>query len=223
MGELGLCKRAEASPYDEDNDIEQSKTYCKYNLNVQVFESRDVTNVRKSHVRQSGNGLFAAHDLPRCSVVTEYVGRVENTIKYESNSISNPDRFNQASSEHYWWDMEASDIGVDSYNFNHEPLGRGHMLNDPRSVELWNCIVSEVDTEDPEYEGYLWPTPINTGVDSNNRRLFVISKRYISKGEELFHSYGKDYWRNHDCNIGTVRPTETEVAVIMQKQSNQLE
>lgn len=151
--------------------------------------------VRHSLIPFAGKGLFAGKNFKRCDVITEYAGEIVRDEKfvqeYERASLLNAD----TTPFHYYWNLGRYH-GVDAGKVGHRKgFPGGHILNDPRNDQLWNCQLKSVMASEYPDLGKSY----NYGKETVNIRLVVVATRDINAGEELFHPYGEDYWNKFLC------------------------
>ncbi|MET4694264.1 SET domain-containing protein [Endozoicomonas lisbonensis] len=125
--------------------------------------------VSESTIAGAGNGLFADQDIDKGEFITWYGGPVINVDSEEREKLS----------EHYEdWSHLA---GIDRHTVIQSPkqpepgMGGGGFINDGINI---------------------FTPPNVTFVPISERQcIYIKSLRPIDKGEELFVSYGTDYWK----------------------------
>ena len=126
--------------------------------------------VKHSSLPGSRNGVFVSHDVNIGEYITWYDGEVLN--------VSSADRKELLTDYRYWSHL----ISVDQYTLiqgikkapSETGIGLGSLINDGPISGI------------PENVKYV-KLP-------DKKAVYIRSKRFIKKGEELFINYGKSYW-----------------------------
>jgi hypothetical protein len=161
----------------------------KLDINKIIDLQLNKVEVKKSNVH--GNGVFATQQIAKCEVVTLYPFHVifkNGYDKYKFAKNINPVPYNQFNGYKYTTDDKHLTI-AGLPNIHDNPTYLGHILNDycNSSCETFyreqtllgsNCIFQDI-------------------VDLNNKCIYVavITIADIGVGEELFVSYGNEYWK----------------------------
>lgn len=131
--------------------------------------------VRRSGLPDAGNGLFATRDFRRHELVTEYQG-----VELPASSI-------RELVTEQGWARASHTISLrgptvlDGLKDPKAAVGRGgaSFANDARCPALTNAAFS-------------WRAASRS--EPHKSRVFLRAKRDIAAGEEIFVSYGSDYW-----------------------------
>ncbi len=163
-----------------------------------LFSDLDIAEVRKSEIH--GNGVFAKRDIKINEIITFYpahilqlyIGNDESILAF-SNKIKEKygnDSINHINN-HYRYSCNNRNelIGDPTINDNSNYLG--HIINDSimhnktkKSRKLYNKLSNtQANCDFNNLEPYYLYIPI-------------ISKKFIKKDEELYVSYGVQYWDN---------------------------
>jgi hypothetical protein len=133
--------------------------------------------VNTSTIEGAGLGLFATRNIGAGEVVCCYSGLVHNfksKNELQDQSYMLYLRYNQVFDE---------DIFIDAKEITEI---KGRYINDPLNVDLWNV----------EWD--------SSAKFKDTLQCAVLAIKDISIGDELFISYGKEYWLNSKIN-GTVK------------------
>lgn len=123
-------------------------------------ESRFV--IKKSTIRDAGNGLFAARDFERNAVLGRYTGRLTSREEIDVTGASDAYVLEYAGDDGKKVMIDAN-AGED-----HVHAGWVHMMNDAKDPKRTNAFFTS--------------------------RGFARAAKKVKKEEELFVSYGLDYW-----------------------------
>jgi hypothetical protein len=140
--------------------------------------------IKHSSLPNAGYGVFATRDYRKWDIVCEYSGQV---AKWESS-------LTVASSTH------TGDLNYDQvihgwrYPLVTEKKNPGSMLNDAKDSIQTNCFLHLSDLSHDARQKYTCFENIGT---KTTARLFIVAKRNIVSGSELFLCYGKKYWVKH--------------------------
>ena len=133
-------------------------------------EESEYLYVAKSQIKGAGKGLFTAVDLYRDEFVSEYKGEVISEDEAESRAEKNKDK--------YFISMLDGTI-LDSHNVD----CFAKYANDANGMVKTGFRNNTQIAEDPE-----------------GNVCLVVTKKIIKAGEEIFCSYGKEYWKKHALN-----------------------
>lgn len=129
--------------------------------------------IKKSKLPNAGYGVFVTKDYKLGEVITWYSEDCNSTNKAYGVNCS-------------WGPMYARPLAkgsIKSFNkrISEKDIGAGHLINDPL-CNLLNigCYINAYFRENLE-----------------ERKMYVVACRNISKDQELFISYGFNYWKNH--------------------------
>ena len=161
--------------------LEQASQYGYMLLYVAaVAEIATVGNgvlVRPSTIPDAGNGLFADRDFAKNELITEYEGVEEaeaDAKRKQPRDITHHITRKDSRSIHGLKDPT-------------QAVGRGgaSFANDPREASRCNAR-------------YFWrPDPATSGTTN---KVFLKATKDIRKGDEIFVSYGKGYWRRQETD-----------------------
>ena len=167
-----------------------------------------LTEVRKSTIPDSDDGLFALCDFAVGEVVTEYAADIVDMA--DMNSDSYPIR-------QYVYGKVTENYGMDAERFKEyaPPNCNGARLNDPWTNKLYNTVaIVQTDMEDyPILSKNLYKP--KQAVPSI--RLFIVATKPIFKGQELFLSYGMNYWYAKK----TQAPSKNLIQALIKNQAEQ--
>lgn len=157
--------------------------------------------IKESNVH--GKGVFAKKDIKKGQIVTLYPGDIaiylpegnngDKTLSYNFFS----DRMSSRAEEgkNYYLDMSRYSCSIDSKHiisgcpdFTDNPSYLGHMIND-RFVCDHDKITPEIYFELSLKKTNSMFVPI-----ADNIQVAVVARRDIKAGEEIFVSYGVQYW-----------------------------
>lgn len=156
-------------------DLKTSKI-ASYNelLQQQVVDPKKVKLIPKSIAKpEIGRSVVAMCDMKMSEVVCSYGGQIVNNEQAEKLfQDENPQRSAYLFCLH-------SNCAIDGYPELPESVGHlGIFVNDPRGIE-------------GQFENLYWSVK-RTGTES--ARILLRARRNIKKGEELWISYGPNYW-----------------------------
>ena len=121
--------------------------------------------VKKSQIENAGNGVYTKESIPNGTLIGYYEGKVSQDEKYISDYTFTLSK--------KWF--------VDGLDY---PRSYIAMVNDPFNCDFeYNC---EFDLLTHGKDG----KPLRF----KDRRVFLVSTKDIEAGEELYASYGDDYW-----------------------------
>ena len=124
-------------------------------------------DVRTSTIPNSGRGLFSREKIIKAG---QLIGYYDGEIIDDENLVSD-----------YSFQLDETWF-VDGLHF---PRCYIAMVNDPHGTDFEeNCI----------FELEIYDQTTNKKLRPNKRRIYLLALRDIHKGEELFASYGEDYW-----------------------------
>jgi hypothetical protein len=121
--------------------------------------------IRESSIPDSGMGLFTKIDIEKNTVITEFYGEKISHTIAAARSI-----LNKSNSILYYNKTYCIDSTIDE-----------------------NCLATFMN----DANGFIKNTKIKNNVYLlvANGRIYVIAKRSIKCGEELFMGYGSNYWK----------------------------
>lgn len=129
--------------------------------------------VKTSKIPNSGKGLFAKSLILKGTIIGEYKGK----------------RVTEAHCE------RVAQKGKDIYIYD---LGNGVILDGIRSVRCKTRYINDAT-------GFKRTPGLSNNsrfkVDTKQSKVFVVAKRNIKPNEEIYASYGKDYWDTLKYNI----------------------
>jgi uncharacterized protein len=129
--------------------------------------------LRAGHPK-AGRGLFAGRAFSKGELITEYDGELISCSEAKTRKIQT-----------HICKVSSHQMCIDAFNIRLD-RGRGgaSFANDPRNNEKYNCKFTAVHT--------------TIGVPRSGHqdmdRVFLEATRNILAGEELYVSYGDDYW-----------------------------
>lgn len=144
-----------------------AKPGCPYCVPVQCCTLGNGLFLAPSNIPDAGQGVFAARDFRRGDCVTEYAGRILNRVQM----------LELISQKKHLWKLIVlvpdDKLFIDGDIEVKEGVPLGSLLNDARNSRVENVEFAR---------------------DPDDFRLWVVAKRYIAAGEELFVAYGRNYW-----------------------------
>lgn len=138
--------------------------------------------VKSSQLMNAGDGLITSRSFTKGSVITAYSGYIVPVNDYSKQA--NPSHVLSLVSHRWLIDGRFDENGNRIPNARYRSgKGGGAYANDARDRGMTNAVYDTIDTS--QYTPETAPT----------QRLVVLRAiRDISAGEEVFVSYGKDYW-----------------------------
>ena len=184
--------------------LRSSKPSTSYNTLQDTDESIRWTNfgqveVRSSTIPAAGDGLFATHDLKYGDVVTEYVG----TYYHTDDEYYEMKNSNYIFAMNYGWNL-------DGFPHLEKKLTSKELGSKPNSVlsadkgnENCDCriiICNKLSGTPGPSKNVFAGTSIGQvhKTKVSKQRRFIVCKKDVEKGKELFLFYGDDYWRVHE-------------------------
>ena len=120
-----------------------------------------------SQIKGAGLGVFTEDDIPEDTIIDQYRGELIESFDSPENTM-------------YYYELVKPNketgekgLGIDAFKF---PRCYMAMINDA-------CVEKDF-TNNCEFED-----------DIQNKKINIITTRDINAGEELFVSYGEDYWK----------------------------
>lgn len=165
-------------------------------MNKMTFCHLDSAEVRKSKVH--GKGVFATKDIKKDEIITFYpVDILQLPVNNEGSVCSFSDRYKSKygkiinpNVEYYKYYCSDNVVIIGDPTFTNNNNYLGHMINDisthdktNKSIKAYNKIADSANCD------FVEP-------DDDNLFLPVLANRDIRKDEELFVSYGPQYWQN---------------------------
>lgn len=177
---------------------------CKMLILSSFYDfSLDNVYVKKSKVH--GRGVFAKKDIVKGSLITFYPGDI--VLFYPNNDLlkindkvvfsilaskrfepfSNPSA-NFGDDEYFFMMDNKAYAIIGSPRFDKDPNYLGHLINDgvynPWSKSVYSYERDAYKTDNCDFYYII-----------NNLHVGIMATKDINKGEELFLSYGIDYWK----------------------------
>lgn len=138
---------------------------CKYADQCwQHVKMNEHLEIKKSHIRQSGQGLYTTRPIRKKAKVTDYIGVIKSQEDYEANDSG------------YGVHLNKNEI-LDAYSTQH---GLGRYAND--------CRIANKRAH--ECKGNNAKLVINT----RRKTATVRATKNIRTNDEIFVSYGRHYW-----------------------------
>lgn len=134
--------------------------------------------VKKSTLPNAGKGLFTTTPIKKGERIIEYLGEIIDWKEYEKRVERDEDGYLFFINKKYCIDAFNTPEHIARYANDAQGLSKVKGLNNNASYEI---------------------------VDKT--RCFIIAKRDIAKGEEIFVSYTKEYW---DCIRYNIKLKEKE-------------
>jgi uncharacterized protein len=160
-----------------------AKSGCPYCSGVQACTVGNGLFIAPSNIPDAGRGVFAARDFHRGDCITEYGGRLINRVQM----------LEMVAEKKNMWKLivlvPEDKLFIDGEMEIKDGLPAGAFLNDARNSRVENVEFAR----DPE-----------------DFRLWVVAKRFIKAGEELFVEYGRNYWFEWQT-VNKVKPKRLEV------------
>lgn len=188
--------------------IKDKSTLSKKEMNIDklridlmtksLFSDLDIVEVRKSEIH--GNGVFAKRDIKINEIITFYpahilqlyIGNNESILAF-SNKIKEKHTDSPVNhiNDHYKYSCNNRNILIGDPTIIDDSNYLGHLINDSimhdktkKSRKLYNNLSNiQANCDFNNFEPYYLYIPI-------------ISTKFIKKDEELFVSYGAQYWDN---------------------------
>jgi hypothetical protein len=148
--------------------------------------------VKLSTIPGAGNGVFTSRDIKQGDPVCYYAGRDEPQGENSTDPYAIQHQFNGT-------------IRV-GHRFAEGTHGVGQLINDAASLDFTVLPLNdhgffsiksmknlEIDYNKHSYEN------MNMSYSKDGEEYVMYSRRNIKAGEELFVSYGSDYWVTHFC------------------------
>jgi len=139
----------------------------------------DGLEVKLSTLPNAGRGVFVTRDFLEDQIVCEYSGKVTSIYTFF---------------QHFQYRAQLGKEYTILGN-PHESINPGCLINDAKDATKTNCCLYFVPIPSAQLLQY---ARLNNTGRKVNCRLFVVAKKDISVGSELFLSYGKDYWNHHE-------------------------
>jgi len=137
----------------------------------------------------TGIGLFAQVDYEVGDVVTEYAG----TVKRATGKTTAVDTHDAETHDGFvirGFRATSSSVTVRSC---------GQMINDARSNKRNNAERMDISVECVQIDD---PNPNNGRLVKNmSSRMFIVARKPIAAGEEIYTQYGSDYWSKFDSEV----------------------
>lgn len=157
--------------------------------------------VKKSHIDKAGLGLFTTHKIARFSIITRYDGMVRS--HQEAYKLRKDDK--QLAS-HMWtlvsmrWvvDGRYTSDGTplplgDAVKLNQMSIYAGQFVNSNHQTEYkQNVRICNVMAAGSAFNAY---KTVDVAINPRDVVALLVSTSDIEAGDELFTSYGEDYWQ----------------------------
>jgi SET domain-containing protein len=140
--------------------------YLKLYENFDSVSIKDL-EVKESTIPNSGKGLFTLVDIPRYKQIVEYAGKEISREKIKE--LKSKGKFNGVRSDYL---IE---------------------LSDGRIVDVYNSKSVAKYANDAEFGGGKNNSKIQEYEDG---KIWLVSTKKIKAGEEIFCSYGPEYWES---------------------------
>lgn len=137
------------------------------NQNLTTFAAAMALKVKTSSLPNSGKGLFTTTPIKKGEKIVEYLGEIIDWKEYEKRVERDEDGYLFFINKKHCIDAFNTPQHVARYANDAEGLSKVKGLKNNANYEIF---------------------------DKN--RCFIVAKRDIEKGEEIFVSYTKEYW---DC------------------------
>lgn len=129
--------------------------------------------MRPSLLKQAGNGLFADQSFLKGQIITEYGGEIiDRKTALQRSACGRGSHIRTLIMGMY---------AIDGFKHPSAGLPGGSFANDARDVQKQNAK-------------YV----IKSSAQNPMPRVFLQATRDIQRGEEVYVSYGKSYWRVYD-------------------------
>lgn len=150
--------------------------------------------VKLSTIPGAGNGVFTLRDIKNGEPVCYYAGHDEPMGKNSTDPYAIHHQFNGT-------------IRV-GYRFAEGTHGVGQLMNDAASLDFTVLPLNEnglfsiksMKNLENAYNKHS-DENMNVGYTKDGEEYVIYSRREIKAGEELFISYGSEYWVTHFCKI----------------------
>jgi hypothetical protein len=167
--------------------------------------------VGPSTIPGAGNGVFTLSDIKQGDPVCYYAGRDEPAGENCTDPYAIQHQFNGT-------------IRV-GYRFAEGTHGIGQLINDASSIDFANLPLNEhgffsiksMKILETSYNKHSYEK-MNVGYSKDGEEYVMYSRRNIKAGEELFVSYGSDYWITHFCKISEYPLHKLLVSIKIAKQ-----
>lgn len=140
--------------------------------------------VKESNIEGAGLGVFATKDIDKDILLTEYYGTIlslEDIQEYDINAL----------------EPSAVLLWANFYTFGdvhkYKPNSCGQMINDYSIIQ--NRLYTDIELDD--VVALYDKTSLkhcNVKPRAYNSKHYMLSSRFIKKGEELYFHYGSAYW-----------------------------
>ena len=139
--------------------------------------------IRKSSIKNAGNGLFSTNFIPKDTIITEYGGKIVTEQKAQEM-----DNTNNLESLYYSLNMGNNKTLIG--NKDTKNLQKcGQLINDA------GCLKNPDNLDKQDAKKYIKTAEkVNCEFIIDKDKVFIKSIRDIKKDEELFIHYGYDYW-----------------------------
>jgi len=160
-------------------------------MKIQLLTPNDGSlRIRPSSIENGGFGVFALQNFKTGDCITRYYGKI---LTYtQCLELKNHSHVRSLFAMRYVIDGLFHSNGdpinmnlIDEKSSDSYKYGVGAFINDAKSKDN-NCCFDYFDS-DKKSKDLFNPNP-------KSRIVYVKALRDIEKGEELFVSYGKDYW-----------------------------
>ena len=143
----------------------------KYIKMFSLFEKLETKSlyVDSSTIPNSGKGLFAKRDFKKGEFICKFTGEIIDSDELYKRDIGGP-------RSHYFIDMGNKTLDV------YKSKGLARYANDAEGL-------TKIKGKKNNSSIYM---------DDDEKYVYIAATKNIKAGEEIFVSYGKDYWKNID-------------------------
>ena len=142
------------------------KDFTLDKTNIYINNTTHILNVEPSKIKLAGNGIFTYKDIPKETLVGYYDGILK---KFSKECVGD---YSFSLSKTYY---------LDASSF---PRSYIAMINDAHGSKFKNNCEFRMELKDKNGKKH----------KCNERKIYLYTLRKIKLGEELYASYGKEYW-----------------------------
>eukprot|EP00980_Cylindrotheca_fusiformis_P008332 scaffold1750_cov108-Cylindrotheca_fusiformis.AAC.3 len=199
----------------------------------------DLVHVQNSTIPQAGRGLFASRDIPKHTIVTFYAAHCIG-CKFPTTGLCHSVQMMMTTSDENINPIEFENSQYTLFSIGNRPLCGVDLVNNFNGAQLFVDMNPSIPCREGWYGGLIndatkvsFPGDLDYYPTSRSQRnveivpfstapfQVAITTRDVAKGEELFASYGYNYWANNRLDRNNNNSDDNLFATRLEAQENQ--